>query len=191
MDSNHNEAGLEVTQAHFPTSQMDDSGSSIVSEPGEGVNTFLGAALGYAGPGLRAFPVAEGGREPKIAGGHGCKDATTDEAVIRDRWSRWPNANTGLATDDGLVVLDIDPRNGGDDSINELELQFGLLPETVESRTGGGGRHLFSRDPRGAAAQEPGRGPPLCGHQGRRRVCRRFSVSPPERSALHLARSPR
>jgi len=45
------------------------------------------------------------------------------------------------------VALDIDPRNGGDGSIDELELHYGPLPETVESRTGGGGRHLLFRNP--------------------------------------------
>jgi hypothetical protein len=43
----------------------------------------------------------------------------------------------------GLVVLDVDPRHGGDRSLRQLELDEGPLPVTLESRTGGGGRHLW------------------------------------------------
>jgi len=84
MKTSHNEAGLDGTQAHSNGTQNAESGAAIVSEAGGSVNTFLGAALDYAALGFRVFPVAERGKEPQIAGGHGCKDATTDEAVIID-----------------------------------------------------------------------------------------------------------
>jgi hypothetical protein len=38
----------------------------------------------------------------------------------------------------GLVVLDVDPRHGGDESIRNLK-----LPPTVEALTGGGGWHEY------------------------------------------------
>src|SRR6266700_2778202 len=43
------------------------------------------------------------GKHPRTP--HGVKDATTDEATIRDWWTRWPDANIGIATgaDSGLV----------------------------------------------------------------------------------------
>src|SRR5262249_45455467 len=49
----------------------------------------------------------------------------------------------------GIVVLDIDPRNGGDDTLDELEAEHGKLPQTVEVITGGGGRHLYFQHPGG------------------------------------------
>ena len=61
--------------------------------------------------------------------------------------ARWPDANWAVATGrvNDLVVIDIDPRHGGYDSLEEYELNRpeGPLPETLRSSTGGGGRHMF------------------------------------------------
>jgi hypothetical protein len=83
------------------------------------------------------------GKHPLV--GHGFLDATRDAAQIEQWWSKWPAANIGIATGraSGLVVLDVDPRNGGDDSLEGLRLQHGPLPPTVQSRTGGGGDHYL------------------------------------------------
>jgi len=75
----------------------------------------------------------------------GVKDATTDEAQIRQLWSWWPEANIGIATGDGLLVLDVDPRAGGGTSLAALEAQHGKLPETPLALTGGQGRHYYFR----------------------------------------------
>ncbi|WP_224240202.1 bifunctional DNA primase/polymerase [Hyalangium gracile] len=45
----------------------------------------------------------------------------------------------------GVIVLDVDPRNGGNESLAALEKKHGQLPLTVESRTGGGGKHYYFR----------------------------------------------
>jgi hypothetical protein len=45
---------------------------------------------------------------PKKKGGNGFKDATTDVAVIRSWWRRWPNALIGVPTGARFVVLDVD-----------------------------------------------------------------------------------
>lgn len=60
-------------------------------------------------------------------------------------WRRWPDANLGVVTGvvSGVVVLDVDPRNGGDVSLADLQVAWGRLAPTVESATGGGGRHLW------------------------------------------------
>jgi putative DNA primase/helicase len=65
--------------------------------------------------------------------------------TIRGWWSRFPDANIALPTGSvsGLFVLDVDPRHGGAESLAALESRFGPFPATLESQTGGGGRHFF------------------------------------------------
>lgn len=89
------------------------------------------------------------GKHPRTK--NGLKDASADLATIDRWWGRWPDANIGVCTGSasGIVVLDVDPRHGGADSLTELERVFGPLPPTVETITGGGGRHLFFKHPGG------------------------------------------
>jgi len=42
-----------------------------------------------------------------------------------------------------LVVVDVDVRNGGDDSLKALEEKHDNLPNTMVVKTGGGGRHYY------------------------------------------------
>jgi hypothetical protein len=46
-----------------------------------------------------------------------------------------------------LIVVDVDPRHGGDETLAELERDLGPLPATVEAETGGGGWHYFLKHP--------------------------------------------
>ena len=116
----------------------------------------LQAAFRYASQGKAVFPLWEiycdvcscgdsdcskPGNHPRTP--HGYQDATTDLMQVWRWWREWPGANIGIATGDGFVALDVDPRNGGDQSLARLEKAYGPLPETVESLTGGGGRHLL------------------------------------------------
>ena len=74
--------------------------------------------------------------------------ASTTPAWIAIRYSAWwkesPNANIGIATgsEAGILVFDIDPRNGGKETLARLKKELGPLPDTVTVLTGGGGRHL-------------------------------------------------
>lgn len=104
---------------------------------------MLNDALCYASRGWPIFPCRRRGKEPLVSGGF--KAATTDPATVRAWWRRWPDANIGLATGrpSGVVVLDVDPRNGGDEAL----LALPPLPATVECLTGGGGRHVYFRWP--------------------------------------------
>lgn len=88
--------------------------------------------------------------------GAGKRPAVTDwpnwkatPAAVSAYWERHPNANVGMRTGDGLLVLDVDPRNGGDDALAQLVASHGPIPETPEVLTGGGGRHLYFRAPLG------------------------------------------
>lgn len=87
------------------------------------------------------------GKVPLSAHGH--KDGTTDLEVVERWWRRWPQANIGARVPDSIVVVDVDPRSGGDQSLGLLEAAHGPLPSTLRSFTGGGGQHLFYLRPGG------------------------------------------
>ena len=81
---------------------------------------------------------------------HGLSDATTDLEIITRGWKSWPDANIGVRTGQisGIVVLDIDVKNGGLESWEDLQDLNGRV-DTLTSLTGGGGRHLFFEAPTG------------------------------------------
>ena len=84
--------------------------------------TMVEYALEYARMGWPVFPlhtpVAGGrcscgkrecdnlGKHPRTI--HGRDDASTNEATIRRWWEIWPDANIGIATGDGLLIVDFD-----------------------------------------------------------------------------------
>lgn len=76
---------------------------------------------------------------------HGVKDATQSEKQLREWWHRWPEANIAVAIPTGIYVVDVDPRNGGDETLARLQTEHGPLPRTVSALTGGGGGHYVYR----------------------------------------------
>jgi len=103
------------------------------------------AALWYALRGFPVFPCRPRGKEPLVEGGFHA--ATTDEWRIREWWRRWPEANIGVPTGaaSGWLVVDIDPRNGGDEALGAWLAKYGRWAATCEATTGGGGRHILFR----------------------------------------------
>ncbi len=114
------------------------------SEP-SGPDSLKKAALEYADAGTPVFPlhnpITDGcscgksdcnsaGKHPRTA--KGFKNATTDVSTIEKWWSRWPDANIGVPTgkDTGRVILDVDFRHDGKESLAQLEERFGSLPAT-------------------------------------------------------------
>mgnify|MGYP005783306689 FL=1 len=93
--------------------------------------------------GLRVFPC--NGKTPATP--HGCKDATTDPAQIAEWWGGGSTYNVAIGTGNGLVVLDVDTDHDtgkfGDETLADLERQYGPLPETWTCLTGGGGVHYY------------------------------------------------
>jgi len=108
---------------------------------------LLDAALAYARMGWEVFPCHSTGHQPLV--NKGFYAASKNELRIRLWWLHHPDAAIGLRTgkESGVFAVDIDPRNGGDISLEHIEAEHGALPETVESQTGGGGRHLLFRWP--------------------------------------------
>ena len=95
-------------------------------------------------------PLGNGPEECKRPGKHpttkhGFQDATTDLKVV-DQWfspySRW---NLAIPTGNGLVVIDVDPKNDGLETLEAFEgwTQGVSLPLTLRVRTGSGGLHLL------------------------------------------------
>src|SRR3954468_4151831 len=76
---------------------------------------------------------------------HGHKDASRDADQVATWWKACPSANVGVRTGEGLVVLDVDPRNGGASTLRELVARHGALPNTWTVHTGGGGMHFYFR----------------------------------------------
>lgn len=113
------------------------------------MSDLLTAALGYARMGWPVFPLhtpsadscsCSKGAECDRRGKHprtpnGLTDASTDEATICAWWAKWPAANVGVRTGNGLVVVDVD-------SAERVELE-GKLPPTRRVHTGRGRHYYF------------------------------------------------
>jgi hypothetical protein len=103
-------------------------------------------ALALAEQGFKVFPITPLAKSPPLI-----KDwqrrATTDPEIIKQFWLATPEANIGIHCE-GLLVLDIDPKNGGEESYAKLDMMYGF-PETMSVRTPSGGRHLYYRLPEG------------------------------------------
>lgn len=98
------------------------------------------AALSYVSKiGVPVFPCRARDKAPLTR--HGVHDATIDELQIVGWWSQWPDANIGIATGEGVLVLDVDGPEG-EATLSALVAVHGPLPLTPEQTTGKG-RHLF------------------------------------------------
>jgi DNA polymerase I-like protein with 3'-5' exonuclease and polymerase domains len=123
----------------------------------------LEQALSYAARGWAVFPVhtIKNGRctclseDCRTPGKHpipaiGLNAATHDPEKIRAWWTKTPTANIGIATGEisGIVVLDVDPRHNGEESMKEMVSEWGddwLNTYTVQ--TGSGGYHHYYQHP--------------------------------------------
>lgn len=114
-------------------------------EPSGAASPMLEAALQYARAGFDVFPVRPDDKTPGIAGWQKC--ATRDEQQLRDWWLVQPNANVGIRCNkhDGrpLMVVDVDPKNGGENSWAALTTEHGAPTATRIHCTPSGGLHFF------------------------------------------------
>lgn len=102
------------------------------------------AALAYASWGWPVLPVVSNGKTPATR--HGVHDATTDPEIITRWWAQNPEFNIGIAAGErsGIVVFDIDPRNGGEESWSQWTDSNGNLPDGAMQLTAGGGQHFIA-----------------------------------------------
>lgn len=131
-------AARPQSSRRIPSHQRENLNESL-----RGLSTLGQAALGYAQQGFGVIPCEPRGKGPLLSkeqGGHGVHDATTDPKLVAEWWRRYPDANIGLVPPKGMVVVDVDPRNGGTTD---------GLPPTLAQKTGGKGQHLlYSNAPR-------------------------------------------
>lgn len=129
----------------------------MMPEPAGAPESMLDHALRYAKFGIPVVPLhgivngsctCAAGAACKSAGKHPrvlnwTAEATTDEAVIRGWFTRWPDSNIGGATGHAMDVFDID----GDEGVTALSemVQFNTpLPLNAPVvRTGSGGLHYY------------------------------------------------
>jgi hypothetical protein len=97
-------------------------------------------ALALAAQGFKVFPIAPGQKAPPLLNGWPQK-ATSDAAEVEMFWLAVPNANIGIHCE-GLLVIDVDVKKGGNESLELLRLQEDL-PATLCTNTPSGGGHYF------------------------------------------------
>lgn len=124
------------------------------------MSALLQAALDYAARGLSVVPLhtpmdtgcscprpkcLTPGKHPRLD----WKPYQTARAIaeeVRSWWTRWPSANVGIVTGtiSGLCVLDVDPRNGGLETLAALDAHGATMPDdNPVVITGGEGLHHY------------------------------------------------
>jgi hypothetical protein len=112
----------------------------------------LSFALGYIHRGWRVFPIKPGSKQPDTTlcpQGH--KNATNSADVARSWWAGRDDLGIGIALRaSGLLCVDVDPRNGGMETLDALDHQHGQLDADVLALSGGGGPHYYFLNEDGA-----------------------------------------
>jgi len=109
-------------------------------------NIHLEWALEYAKHGYHVFPCEPRGKAPLtdlVRRGH--LNATTNPRTIRRWWTKKPRANIGLyAKKSGVIIVDVDDEAKFGAWLEEHDIE---IPFTIEQLSGGGGRHIWFKDP--------------------------------------------
>lgn len=115
-------------------------------------------AQALADAGYELIPLRRSGKEPRDSGW--TERAYVAGEVIAD--ARASGANIGVRLRSTDLVIDVDPRNGGDKSLTRLAADVGLdMNGSPHVKTGGGGDHFYLRKPadlatKGKLPQYPG-----------------------------------
>jgi len=103
-------------------------------------------AVAAARAGLDVLPLTPGGKTPPGAlAPHGKDDASHDVELVRDWWVQRPTANIGIRPAHGVLVVDVDPRNGGTTALVELTGSARWSESNVDGLDGWGGLHAWDR----------------------------------------------
>ena len=104
---------------------------------------MIRSALAYASRGFAVLPLEPRGKRPLTR--RGVYDATTEPWYLHHWWDRWPDANVGLAIRPDWLVIDVDVRSGGNDTI----ALWPSMPITPTQITSTGGLHFILKRPPG------------------------------------------
>lgn len=87
------------------------------------------------------------GKHPKLADWQ--SKASSNPADIEALFLHFPQSNIGIVTGEtsGIIVLDVDAKNRGVESLATLEEKYGALPDTPQCLSGGGGVHYYFKYP--------------------------------------------
>lgn len=113
-------------------------------------HNVLAHALDYAEHGLPVLPIKPGEKRPPMSGWQ--NHATTDKPTIENWFTGlYSDHGVGIATGGTIFALDIDVSGdkAGDETLADLELQYGPLPDTATVLTGSGGQHRYFLMPDG------------------------------------------
>lgn len=113
-------------------------------------NKNLDAARWYAARGLKSFPVTlNGTKKQPLKGSNGFYDATDNLGILQQWFDRRvpPAVGVRTGTESGVFVIDADPKNGGLETLYEMFGGPANLPETWQSETPSGGRHVWFKHP--------------------------------------------
>lgn len=125
------------------------------------IATNADIALQYANNGWNVFPLhipmgsgcscgnidcSKPGKHPRIGK---WQEVSCKPSTVAGWWEQYSDANIGMRLD-GLAVVDVDPRHGGDDSLAALEAEIQgdarlTLYGRSRQRTGGNGMHYLFR----------------------------------------------
>lgn len=110
--------------------------------------TLLEHAINYAKRGAQVFPLKPN-KHPYTE--HGMLDASGDLEQIERWWTEHPDALIGCRIPQGQMVLDIDPRHGGDVVWRALVASYGDIEVARQhhSGRGDGGFHAWGNHPGG------------------------------------------
>jgi len=109
---------------------------------------FASDAMELARAGWEVQPL----RAKVPATAHGVLDATGDFDQIREWVTRYGSCNIGARVPAGLIVIDTDPRHGGEANMSSLAASHGGMVPTLTVCSGreDGGRHRYYRHPGGS-----------------------------------------
>jgi putative DNA primase/helicase len=164
-------APSEQNSAVAPIDKVKEAVASLFQGIPPGASPGETAAL-LAARGLKVFPCEPDDKKPATP--HGFKDASTNVRLSGSGARQWatfksapgtavscPASDCNLAFEpgsSGLLVVDIDPKNGGNETWAELEAKYGRAPPTLEVLTPSGGRHLYFLGTVTAINKQLGRG---------------------------------